>query len=172
VPLLVGNHGARTEPRSSAAALPTGRPPVAGPLNARPRVSTRPRDARLGHQTSERVVGSLKTAKSNTNGLVIPDLTNPLFPPIVRGVDDVLRPAGYTALIVNTDNDAAGVALAVQHLADLGHRRIVHLAGPPTTSSGAGRANAFRTAVREYGLDADPALVAGMRGSTAPPAGR
>ena len=37
---------------------------------------------------------------------MIPDLTNPLFPPIVRGIEDRLGDAGYTALIVNTDNDA------------------------------------------------------------------
>src|ERR687890_342272 len=53
------------------------------------------------------IARSLKTAKSRTIGLVLPDLTNPLFPPIVRGIEDVLGPAGYSALIVNTDNDAA-----------------------------------------------------------------
>jgi len=51
------------------------------------------------------IARSLKTAKSRTVGLVIPDLTNPLFPPIVRGIEDVLGPAGYNAWIVNTDND-------------------------------------------------------------------
>ena len=48
---------------------------------------------------------SLRTARTNTVGLVIPDLTNPLVPPMVRGIDDVLAPAGYDAWIVNTDND-------------------------------------------------------------------
>jgi LacI family transcriptional regulator len=48
---------------------------------------------------------SLRTARTNTVGLVIPDLTNPLVPPMVRGVADVLAPAGYDAWIVNTDND-------------------------------------------------------------------
>ncbi|MDQ1485144.1 MAG: LacI family transcriptional regulator [Actinomycetota bacterium] len=51
------------------------------------------------------IARSLKTARSRTIGLVIPDLTNPLFPPIVRGIEDVLGPAGYNAWIVNTDND-------------------------------------------------------------------
>jgi LacI family transcriptional regulator len=172
----------------------------------------------LGYRPNP-IARSLKTAKSLTIGLVVPDLTNPLFPPIVRGIEDVLGPAGYSALIVNTDNDpdreqalvaslrsrhveglivatarldhpllrslhdqgvpmvlvnrrtenvdvpfvtpddAAGVALAVKHLAGLGHRRIAHLAGPQTTSTGVARANAFRTAVREHGLDDDPALI-------------
>ncbi len=48
---------------------------------------------------------SLRTARTNTVGLVIPDLTNPLVPPLVRGIDDVLAPAGYDAWIVNTDDD-------------------------------------------------------------------
>ncbi|TCO49780.1 LacI family DNA-binding transcriptional regulator [Actinocrispum wychmicini] len=47
----------------------------------------------------------LKTARSMSVGVLIPDLTNPLFPPIVRGIEDVLAAAGYTTLIANTDND-------------------------------------------------------------------
>src|SRR3954468_889188 len=58
----------------------------------------------LGYQPNP-IARSLKTSKSGTVGLVLPDLTNPLFPPIVRGIEDVLAPAGYSALIVNTDND-------------------------------------------------------------------
>ncbi len=173
----------------------------------------------LGYRPNPSARG-LKTAKSGTVGLVIPDLTNPLFPPIVRGIEDVLEPSGYSGLIVNTDNDpnreraqieqlrsrqveglivatalldhpllaqlrregvlmvmvnrrpegidvpsitpddATGVELAVQHLASLGHRRIAHLAGPSTTSTGLVRARAFRSAIRDLGLDDDPALVA------------
>jgi LacI family transcriptional regulator len=172
----------------------------------------------LGYQPNP-IARSLKTARTNTVGLVIPDLTNPLFPPIVRGIEDVLTPAGYNSYIVNTDNDpkreeaqieslrsrqveglivatalrehpllvrlhglgvrmvlvnrkvddlevpsvtaddAAGTVLAVDHLARLGHRRVLHLAGPTTTSTGLTRARAFRHAVRDHGLDDDPALV-------------
>lgn len=173
----------------------------------------------LGYQVNP-IARSLKTARSNTIGVVIPDLTNPLFPPIVRGIEDVLSPAGYNAYIVNTDNDptreeaqieslrsrqveglivatarrehplllrlhglgmrmvlvnrkvddlevpsvtaddAAGIQLAVAHLAALGHRRVVHLAGPLDTSTGLARARAFRHCVRDHGLDDDPGLVA------------
>lgn len=172
----------------------------------------------LGYRPNP-IARSLKTAKSGTVGLVIPDLTNPLFPPIVRGIEDVLEPAGYSSLIVNTDNDprrelaqiellrsrqvegliiataliehplmerlaregvpmvmvnrqpdgvdvpsiapddAAGIELAVAHLAQLGHRRIGHLAGPATTSTGVARLRAFRNAMRDRDLDEDPALV-------------
>jgi LacI family transcriptional regulator len=58
----------------------------------------------LGYRPNP-IARSLKTARSGTVGLVIPDLTNPLFPPIVRGIEDVLGPGGYSAWIVNTDND-------------------------------------------------------------------
>src|SRR3954452_10555655 len=60
----------------------------------------------LGYQPNP-IARSLKTSRSGTIGLVLPDLTNPLFPPIVRGIEDVLGPAGFSALIVNTDNDPA-----------------------------------------------------------------
>ncbi|WP_219468162.1 LacI family DNA-binding transcriptional regulator [Nonomuraea rhizosphaerae] len=59
----------------------------------------------LGYQPNS-VARSLKTSRSATVGLVIPDLTNPLFPPIVRGVESVLESEGYNVWIVNTDNDA------------------------------------------------------------------
>ena len=41
---------------------------------------------------------SLRTRTSHVVGVVIPDITNPLFPPIVRGIEDGLREAGYVAV--------------------------------------------------------------------------
>ena len=60
----------------------------------------------LGYRPNP-IARGLKTSRSYTIGVLIPDITNPLFPPIVRGIDDRLGPAGYTQLLVNTDNDAA-----------------------------------------------------------------
>jgi LacI family transcriptional regulator len=51
------------------------------------------------------IARSLKTNRSYTIGVLIPDLTNPLFPPILRGIEDRLETVGYTPLIANTDND-------------------------------------------------------------------
>jgi LacI family transcriptional regulator len=51
------------------------------------------------------IARSLKRGRSLTIGVILPDLTNPLFPPIVRGIEDALSPAGFIALIANTDND-------------------------------------------------------------------
>jgi LacI family transcriptional regulator len=51
------------------------------------------------------VARSLRTRRSHTIGVLIPDLNNPLFPPIVRGLEDRLAEAGYVALIGNTDSN-------------------------------------------------------------------
>ena len=48
---------------------------------------------------------SLKTRRTATIGVLVPDITNPLFPPILRGIEDQLNRKGYVALIGNTDND-------------------------------------------------------------------
>jgi LacI family transcriptional regulator len=60
--------------------------------------------AKLGYQPNP-IARGLKTNRSYTIGVLIPDLTNPLFPPILRGIEDRLETAGYTPLIANTDND-------------------------------------------------------------------
>jgi LacI family transcriptional regulator len=173
----------------------------------------------LGY-TPNSIARSLKTSRSATVGLLLPDLTNPLFPPIVRGVEDVLRAAGYSPWIINTDNesdreaaaiesfrgrsvdgfvvatarlhdplledvaasgtplvlvnrrvaspdipsvtgdDAAGVAAAVRHLRDLGHREIVHVAGPQDLSTGVARRQAYRHVMEELGLPDGPDRIA------------
>ncbi len=59
---------------------------------------------KLGYQPNP-IARGLKTNRSYTIGVLIPDLTNPLFPPILRGIEDRLETAGYTPLIANTDND-------------------------------------------------------------------
>lgn len=69
----------------------------------------------LGYQPNP-IARSLKTARTTTIGLVIPDLTNPLFPPIVRGAEDVLAAAGYNAWITNTDNDPAREEAQIESL--------------------------------------------------------
>jgi LacI family transcriptional regulator len=60
--------------------------------------------AALGYRPNT-VARSLRTRRSHTIGVLIPDLTNPLFPPIVRGLEDRLAADGYVALIGNTDAD-------------------------------------------------------------------
>src|SRR5271170_6490440 len=59
---------------------------------------------KLGYRPNP-VARSLRTRRSDTVGVLIPDLNNPLFPPIVRGIEDRLAVDGYVALIGNTDAD-------------------------------------------------------------------
>jgi len=173
---------------------------------------------KLGYRPNP-IARGLKTNRSYTIGVLIPDLTNPLFPPILRGIEDRLEQAGYTALVANTDNDPErelfdcqamrarqvdgiiaatarrdhrlldevmaagldlvlvnrrldespissatpddreGIRLAVQHLVELGHKRIAHLAGPLDYSTGRDRHDGFIDEMRAAGLDPDPNLI-------------
>src|ERR1700753_1013275 len=60
--------------------------------------------AALGYRPNP-VARSLRTRRSHTVGVLIPDLNNPLFPPMIRGLEDRLSGAGYVALLGNTDGD-------------------------------------------------------------------
>lgn len=51
-----------------------------------------------------RVAAGFRINRTWSVGVIIPDITNTLFPPIVRGIESVLEPLGYTSIIVNTDN--------------------------------------------------------------------
>ncbi len=61
---------------------------------------------RLGYRPNS-VARSLRTRRSHPHDpeVLIPDLNNPLFPPIIRGIEDRLAQHGYVALIGNTDGD-------------------------------------------------------------------
>ena len=51
------------------------------------------------------VARGLRTKKSGTVGMIVPDITNPFFPGLVRGAEDVLRDAGHTLIVGNSDGD-------------------------------------------------------------------
>ena len=59
---------------------------------------------RLGYRPNALARG-LRTSRSQTIGLVIPDITNPFYPALARGLQDVLGPAGYDQIISNTDGE-------------------------------------------------------------------
>lgn len=59
---------------------------------------------RLGYQPHPMARG-LRTNRTWTIGLVIPDLMNPVFPPIFAGAQKVLNDQGYS-LFIGSDNDA------------------------------------------------------------------
>ena len=165
----------------------------------------------LGY-TPNTVARGLRTNRTMTLGVILPDLTNPIFPPMVRGIDSYLAPRGYSSLVVNTDgsdatertlfqslmerqvdgfivatghsnhqlmhdahergvhavmvnrdangvpfptvigDDSQGVFAAVTHLHELGHKRLIHLAGPVGFSTSRIRLEAFEAACKLFGL--------------------
>jgi LacI family transcriptional regulator len=57
-----------------------------------------------GYQPSQLARG-LRRDKTNMIGMIIPDITNPFFPAVVRGAEDVAFSNGYRLILCNTDND-------------------------------------------------------------------
>jgi LacI family transcriptional regulator len=56
--------------------------------------------------------------------------------------------------------------MAVRHLIEIGHTRIAHIAGPQNTTTGRARLRAYRQALEDAGLPADPDLVVITNGFT------
>ncbi|QXM06286.1 LacI family DNA-binding transcriptional regulator [Crassaminicella indica] len=50
------------------------------------------------------IARSLVTKQTKTIGLVIPDITNPFFPELVRGAEDCASACGYNIFFCNTDD--------------------------------------------------------------------
>jgi LacI family transcriptional regulator len=165
------------------------------------------------------VARGLKLRQTLVLAVVIPDITNPFFAALFRGVEDAASPSGYNVLLCNTDgsparqrshlqslharrvdgvimassflkdptvrwlrhqgvpyvlvnrfsdegqdafvgsDDLVGGRLATEHLVELGHRRIGHLAGKLTVSTGVMRRRGYLAALAQRGLPADPRLV-------------
>jgi LacI family transcriptional regulator len=59
-----------------------------------------------GYQPSQLARG-LRRDTTNMIGMIIPDITNPFFPAVVRGAEDMAFSNGYRLILCNTDNDHA-----------------------------------------------------------------
>lgn len=92
-------------------------------VNDRPGVgaSTRARVRRaiaaLGYRPNI-VARGLKAHRSRTIGLIVPDVTNPYFPSIVRGAEDVAIAHGYTLLLTNVIEDVEREVAALEAFED------------------------------------------------------
>lgn len=73
------------------------------PVSARLRERVLKAIREVGYHPND-MARSLRTKKSRTVGMVIPDIANPFFPAVVRGAEDVLFHAGYTLFVGNSDN--------------------------------------------------------------------
>jgi LacI family transcriptional regulator len=61
---------------------------------------------RLGY-VPNRSAQALKTSRTMTVACVVPDVANPFYPSLVRGVQAVADEAGYDVTVINTDGSAA-----------------------------------------------------------------
>src|SRR6185295_20017869 len=57
----------------------------------------------LGYQPNL-LARSLAKQRTQTLGMIVPDIANPFFPEVVRGAEDIAHAAGYTLLIASSDN--------------------------------------------------------------------
>lgn len=71
--------------------------------------------AEMGYARSTLAYG-LRTGRTHTIGVVIPDLTNPLFPPIIRQIERTLADQEYIAILADSDNNQKNETTIVQSL--------------------------------------------------------
>ena len=57
---------------------------------------------RLEYKPNE-IARGLAKQKSNTIALIIPDMTNPFFPDLVKAIEEVAKSKGYSLLLINSD---------------------------------------------------------------------
>jgi len=85
---------------------------VSRALNNKPDVSpaTRKKILKIADQLGyvpNLLARSLKSGHSKTIGVVVSNLSNPFFNPVIRGIEDILRKKGYNIIICNSDSDYA-----------------------------------------------------------------
>jgi len=85
---------------------------VNGSARVRPKLRERVLETirSLGFQPSALAQG-LRTNRTRMLGMIIPDITNPFFPSVVRGAEDVAFRHSYRIILCNTDNDPAKESL-------------------------------------------------------------
>ena len=65
---------------------------------------------KLGYQPNLLARG-LVTQQTRTIGMIVPNIANPFWPEVVRGVEDAAHAADYTLLLASSDDDRAKEAL-------------------------------------------------------------
>jgi DNA-binding LacI/PurR family transcriptional regulator len=194
----------------------TGSVPVSGPLRAKVQAAIRKLNYHPNH-----VARSLKTSKTWTLGIIVPDLTISFFPQVISGAEAAARTRDYSLIAVNSNDDGerqksllsllrsqrvegillvvaaaptplnqislmidAGIPivcldripdrvpvdsvsvedqdaaqLGVQHLIDMGHRRIVIVTGPLALKNERRRVQGYRLALQGAGIALDESLI-------------
>jgi len=90
---------------------------INGTAVVRPKLKLRVLEAvrNLGFQPSALAQG-MRRNRIRMLGIIVPDITNPFFPGVVRGAEDVAFKESYRVVLCNTDNKPAKEALYVAEL--------------------------------------------------------
>ncbi len=73
----------------------------------------------LGYRPS-RIARAMVTQRTRTVGFIIPDITNPFFSEVARGIQDAAQANGYNVFMCNTEEDASEHLQILYSLADQG----------------------------------------------------
>jgi LacI family transcriptional regulator/LacI family repressor for deo operon, udp, cdd, tsx, nupC, and nupG len=181
---------------------------------------------RLGYQPN-RAARALATGRTENIGIIVPDLANPFFAEIIKGVQGRARESGSVTCVADSEEDpdteralitemskrvdgiilcssrlttnelrglgevtqvvvlnrenvglpsvtmdaAGGAQQAVEHLAALGHRRLVYLGGPSVSWSNRERRRTIRSCATRLGTEIAelgpfvPSFEAGVQGA-------
>ena len=109
------------------------------------------------HAGGAQAAQALRAMRGRVDGLVV------MAPHLPAQELGSALPKGLPSILINTREDsgqhpsihldnAAGVRAVVDHLASLGRKRLVHIAGPATNIDAQERESAFRAAVSDHGL--------------------
>jgi LacI family transcriptional regulator len=77
-----------------------------------------------------RIARGLLSHKTQTIGLIVPDVANPFFAPVVRGAESAARKAGYRILLCNSEGD---LRLEREYIEDLVSHRVEGLMLAPAS---------------------------------------
>jgi DNA-binding LacI/PurR family transcriptional regulator len=77
-----------------------------GPINAKTAERIRQAISELDYSPSF-LARAMRTSKTRTIGIIIPDYGNPFYPELLRGIDECARGNGYLAYLANSDADGA-----------------------------------------------------------------
>ena len=98
----------------------------------RQRVESALADLRYVRNESAR---QLRRGQSRTIGLIVPDIANPFFTDVARGIEEVARREEALVIMCNSDNDAANELRYVQMLAEHQVLGVLHVpAGGSSTA--------------------------------------
>ena len=110
------------------------------------------------HAGGEQATNAMRAMRGRVDGLIV------MAPHLGADELSAALPKGLPSILINTRagagqhpsihlDNAAGVRAVVEHLASLGRKRLVHIAGPADNIDAQEREAAFREAVAAHGLE-------------------